>query len=201
MCRFLLGILLGLLLSVVARPFWNLTLVYGQAKGSSSGSTQTARILSEGVLSGWSQMIVLVHSGQIVAGLTCRDPQVVLKDKAVECSTESVFAQRPVVIGPEGSLLGWRVSVAGDQDFSCSAPTVSSESFLIQCPAQTELTTLQLQLTQSRADLARLKDQISRPAPWTINVASAPPHGFACPAGFIALEDNMLTCPAVIPLF
>jgi hypothetical protein len=198
MHKFLAGLTLGFLCAYVVLHQSGTMTVFAQAKDSKD---TTAKVISGGVLSGWNQIVVLKRDTESVAGFACKDPNVLIKEKIVECTTDKAIAKNPILAGPPGALVGWKIEVSGDQEFSCAEPSVDFVDGTLGCPEQTYLATLRLMLSESRAELAATRAQLGRPNPWTINVATAPPHGFACPAGFIDADKNLLTCPAVIQLF
>jgi hypothetical protein len=197
--KFLLGLAIGVLLSQLSVPWLRHTVVLAQTKGK---KPPQARIVGSGTLSGWSEVLFMVRDGQPIGGFQCRDPQVAMKYKTVTCSTDSqAIARGPILTGRSGALQGWGVNVSGQEDFDCHNPVVDFDNSSLTCPEQNDFRTLKAQLNQSRSDLETITNQISRPMPWTINVASVPPHGYACPAGVIDVDSGILSCPAIVPVF
>lgn len=199
MRKFLLGLAIGVLCSELAMRWVTHPVVLAQKK---SDKAAQARVLTSGSLFGWNDFLFLTRDSQPIAGFVCHDPQLSIKDKTIRCLTnDPAIAKGPVLVGRSGALDGWSVNVSGEGEFDCREPAVDFESSSLTCPVQANFAQLQESLNQSRSDLEKIENQISRPAPWTINVATVPPHGYACPAGVIDIASGVLTCPALVPVF
>lgn len=188
----------------------------GAIASGQSGSTKPlpqAKVLSGGVLHGWSGRFMLIGSPPGEFSLKCRDPLVLSKDRSIVCAVSPVN-DGPLLIGADGQLSGWEVEVGGDSKFHCKDPSLDFSRNTIACPAQSRSAEEDLKAELRKAKIenallsARLQDarkELRTPAistePLTITVATPRAHAFACIAPVLDPSGHILTCYEVDQLF
>lgn len=189
----------------------------GQSHGNGSHSTGTptpqtkeAKVVGEGTLLGWKGIFMLAGEQERLF-FNCDNPLLSAKLKSVTCVI-SPNPKAPVVIGADGELEGWHVTLGS---VVCPDPTLTFSDRSITCPRsqarnegndqlkgdESEITELRAELAAAQTELRSLKTPTTSALPFTVTVAQPSVHSIACEAPILDLAARILTCAEVRSLF
>ena len=204
-----------LMLAATCAAYGSGVMLFGQSTPGGTKSVTTpqriAHVTADGTLLGWKGLFLLNsrYTGGTEVLFDCDSPLVNAKAKKAGCVI-TPRSTAPFVVGADGALQGWHVSVAGSLEFQCADPALSFSEHSISCPQaqadaadslramESENERLRAQLAEAQAELAKLKDSNPSPIPFVIAVVLPTVHAFLCTAPTaLDLDKRLLTCAEV----
>jgi hypothetical protein len=193
---------------VIAFVIWPFPIV-AEAQTHPAQKTARAKVLSGGVLSGWRGLFAVRTEADSIVTFTCSNPEIIIGEKLVGCIAKP-DNEGPQIVGSNGTLGSWRVSIRGNADFTCPSPLVNLAAQEIECPpqpAQERVYELEAELKRTKDELQALKAEKQTlpkpgPEPWTITIMEPhPSRAFSCLSPILDRGKGILTCYEVVRLF